>query len=117
MDESLTCAYCGVTGRVDVRLHSGTLECGRCWTYRKLDRPAALHWSKVAAEFLSNVDMYDVETYLPSCGVEGEDVTTSILSARKIEVRSRYLVEHGPQHTWSDEVEAHYENEMRRTRR
>lgn len=112
MDEK--CAYCGGP---DARTHSGILECGRCWDYRKLDRPAALHWAKVGAEFLSNVDMYDVMTYLPACEMTQDEMHTMLTMARRVEVRSRYLKENGAPHTWSDEVQAHYENEMRRTRR
>lgn len=108
-----TCAYCGTTD-ASVGTHSGTLECRRCWDYRKLNRPAALHWAKVGASFLSNVDMHDWMTYLPKvCGLTQEEASTMLKGATKVELMSRYLVENGPRHRWSDEVEAHFENEQR----
>lgn len=107
------CAYCGETDET-VATHSGTLECSRCWTYRKLDRPAALHWAKASKEFLSNVDMYDWMTYLTKrAGNTQQEVSTMLKAATKVELESRYLVEHGPEHRWSDEVQAHFENEQR----
>lgn len=110
MDEK--CAYCGGDG---ARTHSGILECGRCWDYRKLDRPAALHWAKVGESFLSNVDMYDLMDYLPKViGLDRDEMGSMLMAAWKVKTVSRYLVENGPRHTWSAEVEAHLEDEMRR---
>ena len=39
------CGYCGNTGP-NVSMHSGTLECSRCWDWRKLTAPAASYWAK-----------------------------------------------------------------------
>lgn len=107
------CAYCGAEDG-SVEYHSGVQECRRCWNYRKLDEPAASHWAKVAKAFLSNVDMYDLTQYMPRVvGLEQSELTAVLTGARRIELVSRYLNDNGPRHTWSDEVEAHLENEMR----
>jgi len=109
------CGYCG-RRNASVRTHSGIEECSQCWDYRKLDRPAALHWAKVTSReegFLSNVDMYDFMDYFPKCGLSKEEAMTMIGAAQKLERYSRYAKENGPEHTWSDEVQAWFENETR----
>lgn len=65
-------------------MHSGVYECDVCWNWRKLDKPAALHWEKVSTEFLSNIDMYDVMNFFPDAGLSREDYTTMIQSARRL---------------------------------
>jgi len=42
---SKKCQYCGRRSR-SVSMHSGILECDRCWDWRKLDHNAALFWKK-----------------------------------------------------------------------
>jgi hypothetical protein len=66
------------------KYQSGTATCWSCWNQAKLNLPAARHWAKVAEEFLSNVDMHDVLTYLPNCGLTTEEATTMLASARKV---------------------------------
>jgi hypothetical protein len=106
-----TCAYCGARNE-SVSTHSGILECGKCWNYRKMDRPAALHWAKVGEEFLSNVDMWDVTSYLPACGLTTDEMHTMIRAARKVRDHSKALVEKGPEHTWpKDESESSQSDE------
>lgn len=109
------CGYCGRQNE-SVRMHSGIYECQLCWDYRKLDRPAALHWAKVTSRdegFLSNVDMYDFMDYFPKCGLTRDEAETMIVAAQKLERYSRFAREHGPEHTWSPEVQAYKENEER----
>jgi len=91
------CQRCGVEDDT-VRTHSNVEECSKCWDYRKLDRPAALHWAKVGAEFLSNVDMYDIMYYLPKCGLTKEEMHTMLNAAKKVQDYSQKLVDHGPEH-------------------
>ena len=57
---------CGNCGTLTDGFHSGDYECGPCWDWRKLDGPAASYWSRVTHEFLKQVDMHDVMTYLPT---------------------------------------------------
>ena len=64
--------------------HSGRWECQECWDWRKLDGPAARHWSKVATEFLSNVDCYDLFTYFAKCGISSDEAKTMLESALKL---------------------------------
>lgn len=73
-----TC-YCGAqtTG-----YHSGQFECDRCWTWRKLDEPAARHWAKVGAEFLSNIDMWDATHFFPAAGLD-QDMAVAMIDAAK----------------------------------
>lgn len=104
------CAHCGACDAT-VATHSNVDECSRCWTYRKLDRPAAAHWAAVARTFLSNVDTYDVLTYLPAALADarngkGEPVTVTwdqvLLGAQTVMLRSERLLRDGPPHTWSE---------------
>lgn len=96
MSDSLhgKCSRCGE--RAD-RIASGMPECDPCWNWRKLDYPAASHWAKVAAEFLSNVDMYDYMTYLPACGLTREEATLMITAAAKVRDHSD-AIKKGPPH-------------------
>jgi hypothetical protein len=106
-----TCAYCGARNE-SVSTHSGILECGKCWDYRKMDRPAALHWAKVGEEFLSNVDMYDWMYYFDKCGLTRDEAVTMIGAAQKVRDHSKALVEKGPEHTWpKDESESSQSDE------
>jgi hypothetical protein len=95
----MKCQRCG-QGDKDVSMHSGVYECGGCWTYRKLDEPAASHWAKVAAEFLSNVDVYDMTVYLQKCGLTKEEGYQMIGAAQKVLDYSQKLVKDGPEHVW-----------------
>lgn len=92
------CAYCGMppSEELEVSTHSGVWECTRCWNWRKLDGPAARHWYKVSSEFLDNVDLHDIITFLPErveldmvkCA-DAFDVVTKIRDATK-----QMLIEH-----------------------
>jgi hypothetical protein len=88
------CHTCGI--RPTSKITSGTPECHQCWDWRKLDGPAANHWAKVAALFMSNVDMHDVTTYLPKrCGIDKDELAITFKVADQIATRSReMLVEH-----------------------
>jgi len=100
------CQRCGVEDET-VATHSGVEECNGCWTHRKLDAPAASHWAKVAKEFLSNVDMYDMETYLSKALADGHRVTdwgTMLRSVQAVMVHSERVLKDGPYHLWKDEV-------------
>lgn len=61
---------CYRCGSEKTSTHSGRAECGPCWTWRKLDSPAADHWARVAREFLSNIDHWDITHFLPAAGIE-----------------------------------------------
>lgn len=83
-------------GRDAEKTSSGHPECWPCWNRRKLDLPAAEHWARVSAEFLSNVDMYDVMTYLPErCGLGKDDMQTMIQAVRKVQTYSAALLKAG----------------------
>lgn len=91
------CSYCGLNWG---STHSARYECGGCWDYRKLDRPAARHWAKVLLPLFSNIDFYDQTHFFPDAGAD-----SSFLSdAQRVLLRSKLLLKHGPEHTWSDEV-------------
>lgn len=57
------CGYCG-TWQNEPRVHSGYVECGKCWNWRKLNGPAARYW--VAA--------IDRLFYDPETGSSGPDL-------------------------------------------
>lgn len=102
------CAYCGETNE-SVRTHSSILECRKCWDYRKMDRPASLHWEKVAREFLSNVDMWDIGTFLPVCGMTQDQAAVMLHAANLVLARSAALNKFGPEHTWTEEERTQYQ--------
>lgn len=77
------CSYGSETHPAE-KVMSGTPICWKHWNLVKLDLPAAEHWSKVAEAFLSNVDMYDVMTYLPACGLTQDEMSVMLASARKV---------------------------------
>ena len=77
------CAYGKEAHPAEKRM-SGTPICWAHWNWVKLNEPAARHWARVAEEFLSNVDMYDVTKFLPACGLTEEQMGTMIDSARKV---------------------------------
>lgn len=79
---------CGCGDPAD-KYSSGIPECYNCNRWRKLQRPAALHWEKVAAEFLSNVDMYDWMYYFTECGLTREQAVTMIEAAVKVRDHSK----------------------------
>jgi hypothetical protein len=79
--------------------HSGSYECGSCWNYRKLDRPAALHWHKTLLPLFSNIDFYDQTEYFPAAAAKGNDMLTEAIH---ICLYSKLLLEHGPEKLWSD---------------
>jgi recombinational DNA repair protein (RecF pathway) len=98
------CQRCGITDQ-SVTTHSNVDECSRCWNYRKLDLPAAEHWAKVAREFLSNVDVYDIMTFLPTALVGAERVADHggmLRAARRIMEYSERLIKEGPPHVWRE---------------
>jgi hypothetical protein len=94
-----TCEYCGRRNQ-SISVHSGIWECEECWNYRKLDGPAAAHWAKVAADFLSNVDMYDLMHYFQKAGLKHEESETMLTAAQKLRDFSQALVDKGPVHMW-----------------
>jgi hypothetical protein len=85
-----TCAYCGGPAG---RYHSGVLECQSCWDWRKLDGPAARHWARVGAEFLSNVDMYDLTRYFAKCGLDEDEAGVMLRAARKLAEASQRMID------------------------
>jgi len=87
------CNYCGTEGDDSmIGYHSGSWECQPCWDWRKLDGPAARHWAKVTTEFLSNVDMHDVMTFLPAAVGNKEKAYTMIEAARDLMYYSRGMI-------------------------
>ncbi len=86
MSEHGTCATCGSPAD---KTSSGLPECWPCWNWRKLDGPAARHWARVATEFLSNVDMYDVTKFLPACGLTEDEIGVMLATARKVRDHSK----------------------------
>lgn len=84
-------------GREAEKISSGSPECWPCWNRRKLDLPAARHWARVADEFLSNVDFYDLQKFLPACGLTDDEVSTMLLSAKKVKEYSKMIeARYGP---------------------
>jgi hypothetical protein len=63
---------------------SGSPICWRHWYWLKLDLPAANHWERVAREFLSNVDTWDITQYFVAAGLNEDEMATMLTSARKI---------------------------------
>lgn len=84
------CARCGNPAD---KSSSGMAECWPCWHWRKLDLPAAQHWHKAAEHFLSNVDMYDLMTYLPACGLSQDEMTVMLKAARKVVDHSKKVID------------------------
>jgi len=88
-----------------VATHSNVDECSRCWTYRKLDLPAAEHWARVAREFLSNVDLHDLTSFLPEA-LDRSDVLTDhatmLRAVRAVAEYSERLLKEGPPHVWRE---------------
>ena len=87
---------CGCGQPAD-KFSSNQPECWPCWNWRKLDRPAADHWERVAGEFLSNVDTYDLMTYLPACGLTQEEAIAMLRSAQTVLEHSK-RIRQGPPH-------------------
>jgi len=74
------------------KYQSGRPICWKGWNWNKLDEPAARHWVKVAEAFLSNVDMYDLQSFIPDAGAD-----VSVLeNARKILEHSKLVLEGSP---------------------
>jgi hypothetical protein len=86
---------CGCGQPAD-KFSSNRPECWPCWYWRKLDWPAAEHWERVAGEFLSNVDMYDLMTYLPACGLERDEVFAMLRSVRAVLEYSKRIRQGSP---------------------
>lgn len=98
----MKCQRCGIENDT-VATHSGVFECSGCWNYRKLDLPAAQHWHKVASAMLSNIDMHDMMTYLPTA-LQGTDVEYApmLRGVQAVMQYSKRLIDDGPQHTWEN---------------
>jgi hypothetical protein len=105
------CQRCGQTD-VSVATHSGVEECSGCWHHRKLDAPAASHWAKVSKEFLSNVDMHDMMTYLPRAledAVDGNGEPLNLTwgqllrGVQAVMLHSERVLKDGPYHLWEEE--------------
>ena len=90
MDEM--CAY-GDGNHPAERVQSGTPICWQHWYWVKLNLPAATHWKRVGEEFLSNVDMWDLMSYLPACGLTQEEMTIMLKGAEKVVEFSKRVVE------------------------
>ena len=89
------CGYCGV--RPTTKIASSMPECNYCWDWRKLDGPAARHWSEVTAKFLSNVDMYDFLNYFPAAGLDKQEVVHMFQTAKKLlDYSQEQIEEHTP---------------------
>lgn len=84
--EDEKCRYCGSQAE---KYKSGTPICWSCWYWVKLDHPAATHWARVAEEFLSNVDFYDLTKYLPACDLTADEIHTLLDGARRVLEHSR----------------------------
>lgn len=80
--------------------HSGSYECWSCWTFRKLDRPAASHWRKVLLPLFSNIDYHDQMYFFPDAGT----TPTMLNEAEQTLIYSLLLLRHGPVHTWDRET-------------
>ena len=80
------CAYSGGDNEPHLaeKYSSGTPICWAHWYWLKLDLPAAQHWSKVAAAFLSNFDMWDYQNFMPAAGLEPTEIETMLVAARKV---------------------------------
>lgn len=102
----MKCQRCGAINDT-VATHSGVNECGGCWQWRKLDLPAAEHWYKVATAFLSNVDLHDMQTYLPAALKSSDkvdiDYAQLLRGANAVKQYSKRVIDDGPQHTWETE--------------
>lgn len=107
------CSRCGHYDETTTT-HSSVEECSGCWHHRKLDAPAARHWAKVAQEFLSNVDAYDMLTYLPKALEDvvdgnGEPLNLTwgqlLRGAQAIMLHSERVLKDGPYHLWTEERE------------
>lgn len=105
------CQRCGIESDT-VATHSGVEECQGCWNHRKLNAPAAQHWAEVARTFLSNVDTYDMMTYLPKAlegavNGRGEPVTVTwdqlLVGVQAVMLHSERVLKDGPYHLWTDE--------------
>jgi hypothetical protein len=87
-----TCNFCGHPAE---KFQSGIPTCWRCWYLRKMDFPAAEHWAKTAALFLSNVDTYDFLSYFSACGLTKDEAMQMLLNAKKVLEHSRSVLEKG----------------------
>ena len=99
----MKCQRCGVSGDT-VATHSGVEECSGCWGYRKLDLPAAGFWYKAAGDFLGNLDMHDMQTYLPKA-LESDDkvditYAQMLRAVQAVMVHSKRIIDNGPYHVW-----------------
>jgi hypothetical protein len=103
---------CQRCGEPTTDIHSGEAECPDCWTFRKLDLPAAQHWNKVAKEFLSNVDLHDMQTYLPKALSSDERVVSDgttygelLRAVQAVWQHSERVLKEGPYHMWKDRID------------
>lgn len=81
------CSY-GNEPHAAEKFMSGTPICWAHWNWVKLDEPAARHWAKAVPEFMSKVDMHDLMTYFPACGVTDEERKVWFDCLRKIQAHS-----------------------------
>lgn len=84
-------------------IHSGQPECSSCWTIRKLDRPAASHWTKAVTQMLCNVDAYDRMTFFPEAGISTDDMRTMLSSLDKLLTYSDRIMHKIPVDQLSDD--------------
>lgn len=93
--QPMRCSWCGI--RPTDRITSGTPECNYCWTWRKLDGPAARHWARVGTLFLSNVDNYDWTEFFPKAGLTTADARVMLETVKKLtDYCTAQIAEHDP---------------------
>lgn len=66
------------------RYWSGSPTCHACWTWAKLDGPAARFWNDNFSEALSMLDPWDVENFLPAALGNSDDVQQLIRLMAKV---------------------------------
>lgn len=89
-DTESTC-YCG---KPTTSYHSGRLECGSCWSWRKLDGPAARYWAeRIPPLFEQGPDGYDFLKFFPAAGVTTEEVNAAFDTLEKIFEYSKAQIE------------------------
>lgn len=91
-DNPNKCASCGKIYPYEVRHHSGSRECGDCWSWRKLDGNMARYWrDKINALWEEGPDMYDVQTWT-RMGIL-EEMTDAIYTFRALAERMEFAIE------------------------
>jgi hypothetical protein len=74
------------------RRWNGQPICWPHWNRAKLAAPVARHWLEAVEAFRSGVDLYDIMTYWPACGLDKEDIHGLSVVLDKIEQHSREVL-------------------------